>query len=158
MAVGRKTVAARQTIESQWGNQVWDQSVQTFANKAQRDTQFPAPHLGACCALDDHPGILMEWGGSAWWGWQAAGIVLGTTGDAVAVLTFPKPFSANPTVYFTGDSNSGTPGWSVIACPLTGTVLGHQVTVMFRAISATAGIYLLTSTAVGIYWSAFGQF
>lgn len=49
MTTGRKTVAPGQTIASEWGNLVWDQSTQNFATTADRNTQWPAPLDGAIC-------------------------------------------------------------------------------------------------------------
>ena len=54
---GRQQVSPGQTIQSaQWGNPVWDQSVQAFENAADRDNQFPAPQEGAVCYLADVDG------------------------------------------------------------------------------------------------------
>lgn len=53
MATGRKTVAPGQIVASDWGNTVWDQSVQTFASAADRATQYPAPHAGAVSWIED---------------------------------------------------------------------------------------------------------
>lgn len=67
MATGRKTVAPGQTIASDWGNLVWDQSVQTFANAAARTTQFPSPKPGAMSYLEDTKRLEI-YTGSAWVG------------------------------------------------------------------------------------------
>ena len=53
MAIGRKTVAPGQVVSSDWGNTVWDQSVQVFASSADRATQYPNPHEGATSWLED---------------------------------------------------------------------------------------------------------
>jgi hypothetical protein len=65
MATGRKTVAPGQVVASDWGNTVWDQSVQTFASAADRATQFPAPKAGAVTWLDDVKRIEV-FNGTAW--------------------------------------------------------------------------------------------
>ena len=46
---GHVVVAPGQTIGSDWGNAVWNQSVQRFASIADRDAQFTAPVDGAVC-------------------------------------------------------------------------------------------------------------
>jgi hypothetical protein len=65
MATGRRQVAPGQVIASDWGNVVWDQSVQTFATAADRTTQFPAPKAGATSWLDDVK-QLQTYTGTAW--------------------------------------------------------------------------------------------
>ena len=65
MATGRKTVAPGQTIASEWGNLVWDQSVQDFASAADRTTQFPAPKPGNMTWLEDVKRLEI-WSGTAW--------------------------------------------------------------------------------------------
>lgn len=65
MATGRKTVAPGQVVASDWGNTVWDQSVQQFASAADRSTQFPAPKKGAMSWLDDKARPEW-WDGTAW--------------------------------------------------------------------------------------------
>jgi hypothetical protein len=71
MATGRRTVAPGQDIASDWGNTVWDQSVQQFASAADRSTQFPAPKAGAVSWLDDVK-QLETYNGTAWVGTGAA--------------------------------------------------------------------------------------
>lgn len=92
MAVGRKTVAPRQTITSQWGNWTWDQSVQSFATLADRSTQFPAPQRGACCTVDAMPGLLFQWNGTAWMTTQVGRVTPTTNGFGTAVIPMPYPF------------------------------------------------------------------
>lgn len=106
MAIGRKQVAPRQTIASQWGNWVWDQSVQSFASKADRDTQFPAPQRGACCTLDDHPGIVLTWDGAKWMAVQTAQGGFTTNAFGTLVMPFAYPFTAKPDVVVAAQSSS----------------------------------------------------
>jgi hypothetical protein len=53
MAAGRQQVAPGGIIASNWGNLVWDQSVQVFASTVDRDAQFPTPNDGALTYLED---------------------------------------------------------------------------------------------------------
>jgi hypothetical protein len=62
---GRVQVSPGQTIQSQWGNTVWDQSIQCFANNGDRDTQYTAPHEGAMCFTNDLK-ILWVYRNGAW--------------------------------------------------------------------------------------------
>jgi len=63
---GRVQVAPGQVIQSsQWGNPLWDQSVQCFANAADRATQYPAPHEGSLSFLEDTK-RLDKYAGGAW--------------------------------------------------------------------------------------------
>ena len=50
---GRLIVAPGQTIASAWGNTTYDQTVQTYANAADRTNQWPAPNEGAVSWLMD---------------------------------------------------------------------------------------------------------
>jgi hypothetical protein len=63
--VGRLTVAPGQTIGSAWGNTVFDQSIMTFANAADRDNQYPAPNAGAICYTYDTR-TLWQYDGTTW--------------------------------------------------------------------------------------------
>jgi len=66
MATGRKTVVVGQVIDPvQWGNPLWDQSIQTFASAAARTAQFPAPLQGAVTWLEDSK-RLEVFNGTAW--------------------------------------------------------------------------------------------
>jgi hypothetical protein len=62
---GRIVVAPGQTIGSAWGNTVFDQSIMVFANAADRDNQYPAPHDGSVCYLTDVKRKMM-YVGTAW--------------------------------------------------------------------------------------------
>ena len=53
MAKGHVVVGPGQTIASDWGNTVWNQSVQTFASAADRTNQWPNPTEGSLSWLDD---------------------------------------------------------------------------------------------------------
>lgn len=53
MAKGHVVVGPGQTIASDWGNTVWNQSVQTFASAADRTSQYPTPLDGAMSYLED---------------------------------------------------------------------------------------------------------
>ena len=65
VAGGRLVVAPGQTITSAWGNTTHDQTVLVFANAADRDNQWTAPHEGALCyLLDQHR--QYQYSGTAW--------------------------------------------------------------------------------------------
>lgn len=98
MATGRKTVTVGQVIDPVvWGNPLWDQSVQEFADAASRTAQFPAPLKGAVTWLDA-PGVLQVWDGAAWrsvlgqaagFGFRGADLTIGpgVFGDVSGVVT-----------------------------------------------------------------------
>lgn len=63
---GRKQVAPGGVIQSaEWGNPLWDHSVQCFNSAADRANQFPTPQRGAVTWLDD-VARLEWWNGTAW--------------------------------------------------------------------------------------------
>lgn len=70
---GRLTVAPGQTIASAWGNTVADQSIVCFANAGDRDNQWPIPHEGSVCFLDDSKLIYAFRSG----GWTPFGMATG---------------------------------------------------------------------------------
>ena len=50
VATGRVQVSPGQTISSaSWGNPIWDQSINVFADAPSRDSQWPTPHEGSEC-------------------------------------------------------------------------------------------------------------
>jgi hypothetical protein len=68
VATGRKTVVVGQVIDPVvWGNPLWDQSVQCFANDADRTAQYPVAqrHEGAVSWLEDVD-ALQVWLNGAW--------------------------------------------------------------------------------------------
>jgi hypothetical protein len=67
---GRVQVSPGQVIASSWGNMVWDQSVNTFANNADRDTQWTAPKDGALAYTADTKTLWLRRGGA----WVVAGV------------------------------------------------------------------------------------
>jgi hypothetical protein len=62
---GRLLVAPGQSISSEWGNTTHDQSIICFASAADRDNQFPVPHRGAMCWVDDVK-ALYQYNGTGW--------------------------------------------------------------------------------------------
>lgn len=92
MATGRKTVAPGQTIASQWGNWVWDQSIQTFATLADLQTQFPNPPRGATVKIDQYPNATLWWDGAHWVAeqWNRANPT--TNGAGTAVIGMPLAY------------------------------------------------------------------
>lgn len=61
---GRIQVSPGQTISSaSWGNLVWDQSFNCFDNAAARDAQWPSPHDGSVCWLEDSLTLWVYRGG-----------------------------------------------------------------------------------------------
>jgi len=150
MAVGRKTVAPRQTITSQWGNWVWDQSIQTFSDRAARNTQFPAPHVGACCSLDSRPGLLFLWNGSAWFTRQEGEAQVTTNASGGFSLTYPMPFTAIPAdIQLTG---AGDAVWFVNVNVHRANLTPTQLWGVARQADGSAWV----NTVIDIYWAAFG--
>lgn len=66
MATGREQVAPGQTVASNWGNDVWDQSVQCFTNGADRDNQYPSPHPGSVAYMEDTQLLVIFVPGYGW--------------------------------------------------------------------------------------------
>jgi hypothetical protein len=63
---GRKQIAPGQVIQSaEWGNPLWDQSVQCFQSAADRATQYPTPHNAAISWLEDKQ-RLEKWLNGRW--------------------------------------------------------------------------------------------
>jgi hypothetical protein len=50
---------------AEWGNPLWDQSVQCFNSAADRTAQYPAPHTGSLSWLEDIKQLQL-WNGAAW--------------------------------------------------------------------------------------------
>jgi hypothetical protein len=83
-ATGRLQVATGDLIQTLWGNTVWDQSVNTFATTAARDSQWPAPLDGAMCYTLDAPALWCRKAGQ----WLPVG------GSGQAPLTAGQPLTA----------------------------------------------------------------
>jgi hypothetical protein len=81
VATGRVQVSPGQTISSaSWGNPVWDQSINVFADAPSRDSQWPSPHEGSeCYTLDT--GSPWAYRSGAWRG-RPKGFVASATGPA----------------------------------------------------------------------------
>jgi hypothetical protein len=95
---GRETVGPGQVIGSDWGNDVWDQSVQCFDSAADRDTQYPSPHAGSLAWLNDSHKMTLH-NGTAWQ--NATALFLNQVGvpyaGSIGILTatsFPVSFVA----------------------------------------------------------------
>jgi hypothetical protein len=63
--VGHLVVAPGQTVASNWGNALWDQSVNAFASAADRDNQWPAPPAAAMAYTQDTR-TLWQFDGTSW--------------------------------------------------------------------------------------------
>jgi len=96
MATGRKSVAPGQVVASDWGNLVWDQSIQCFTSAADRDNQYPvsAAHPGALCYLEDAKQIQVFTNGA----WKVAGADISTTGTVLAGVPY-NPVIHRPHTY-----------------------------------------------------------
>lgn len=83
-ATGRVQVSPGQTISSaSWGNPVWDQSINVFADAPSRDSQWPSPHEGSeCYTLDTSSPWVYRAG--AWHG-RPKGYVASVLGPASQV-------------------------------------------------------------------------
>lgn len=142
MATGRKQVAPGQVIQSaEWGNPVWDQSVQCFANAADRANQWPQPHAGAVWYLAD----TRQW--QCWDGQAVAtlptGISQRLTNPAVTYSTqsvwYPmqglaplSPFAANPLL------------------PVNASGSGVQIVIPGRYIAQATALFTVASLPRGI--------
>ena len=128
MATGRKTVAPGQVVASDWGNTVWDQSVQQFDSAAVRDTQFPAPLDGAMCYLADIKQIQVRVSGA----WKVAGSDVTILGTPIAGVAY------NPAIHrphsFLFDASVTTNQYGQINVPVTNAgFLGyHSAVTMFN--------------------------
>lgn len=83
MAEGRRQVGPGQTIAADWGNAVWDQSVQTFTSAADRDNQFPNPQRGAVTYLEDLDRVEIR-GATSWMAIAQSNLTSIRVGQAVA--------------------------------------------------------------------------
>lgn len=162
MATGRQTVAPGQTIASQWGNLVWDQSIQDFASGADRTTQFPTPKPGNATWLEDVKG-LQVWDGTRWLAMLAApglaapliqrGTTTVTTNGAGGFnVGFPVAFTNTPTVV-ASDGNSTASFLNVY-----GTVPGNTNNGTWGGVvRAAQNGAVVGSTSVIIHWIAIGS-
>lgn len=157
MATGRKQVAPRTTIASQWGNEVWDQSIQTFATITDRDTQFPAPKKGACCMLDSHSGILMRYDGTGWYGTQTGLSTITTNASGEVIFNFPVPFTSGTPVIIMGTGNASA-DWMHLATAKAGYPNAAGLIVCVSAIRTGIAPAPAASAAVALHWSAVGRF
>ena len=162
-ATGRKTVAPGQTIASQWGNLVWDQSIQDFASGPDRTTQFPTPKPGNATWLEDIK-ALHVWDGTRWLAVMAAlpplqaplvqraSTTVTTTGAGGFGITFPAAFTNTPTVVAT-DGNSTASFLNVY-----GTIPGNtSPTAWGGVVRAAQNGSVVASTSVIIHWIAIGS-
>ena len=157
MAEGRTTVGPGQVIGSDWGNTVWDQSIQTFASSADRATQYPAPHEGAAAWLED-TNRLDVWDGSQW-----RTVLLGSTGtrtfSASSVVTTNSaggytigfgPFLSTPVVVACdGDSNGS-------ALLQIGVNNSESLTTSFGGVARTYSGVAIVSSVIRVNWIATG--
>lgn len=152
MAVGRKTVAPHQTIASQWGNWAWDQTVQCFATTADRTSQFPNPPIGACCTVENIPGVLMQWNGTAWYGWQVGSGGYTANGSGGFSIPFPTPFAVTPLVNFmTGTGDASTASFlAVVVANMSATQLNGV------ASNRTGGLW--SNAVISVNWMSYGRF
>jgi hypothetical protein len=115
---GRVQVAPGQVIQSAaWGNPLWDQSVQAFANAADRTAQFPLPQAGAVTYLMDVDRVQMLSSGGTWYDLmlgknvnsvQSGSPVVTLSPSGVATITFSGPgFKAAPVVVVTMGNTNG---------------------------------------------------
>lgn len=157
MATGRKQVAPRQTIASQWGNEVWDQSVQTFATIADRNTQFPTPKRGAVCMLDSHPGILMLFDGANWIGRQELFVNVTTNGSGEVIVNFPYAFTGGTPVVNLSTGNASA-DWMHLATMKSGYPNAAGFIICVSAIRTNVANAPAASAGVALHWTARGRF
>lgn len=124
MSRGRVRVGPGQGIASDWGNAVWDQSVQTFANAADRTNQYPNPTEGSMSYLEDRK-LLYVYRSGAWqpvgpqgWAGMAVGAVVWGTFDfnkVVRILGGYFEASTNAASACEFDISTGTPFTCIVA-------------------------------------------
>jgi len=89
--------AAGQIVSSAWGTLVADAVVMRFTTAAQRASQLTAPVVGQLTELDNRPGVLQYWSGSAWVDTapfvQMAQTLVTTDAGGHGGITFPTPFA-----------------------------------------------------------------
>lgn len=167
---GYQQVSPGQTVQSTWGNTVWNQTLNRFASAADRDAQWPAPPNGAICYLADLGLVYVRRSGA----WAPLGPTYAypvpTVGRRLAIqvgrttiTTDGAAGQANvtfPTLFGTGS----TP--TVVACP--GNANGGFSMVIVNGVSAdpvryftvicrnNAGALMLNSALV-INWTATGE-
>lgn len=96
IAVGAEALAA------DVNNLLMEQTVARFTNAAQRTADLVAPELNQLSMLDNRPGAIQYWTGSAWADrdylvHQATGATT-FDGNGMAQFAFPSPFGAVPSV------------------------------------------------------------
>ena len=106
--IGRIQVGPGQIVDSDWGNTVFDQSVQTFASAADRTGQWPAPHVGAMSYLQDTNTLQVKMPA----GWQSVT-------DAT---------SSEVERFMAGTQNVGTGSWAGIGMTTTPYSAGTALT------------------------------
>lgn len=113
MALGRQHPAPGEIIASDWGARLWDQSVQTFTNTTDRDTQYASPRDGAITYQEDSDTFTARVNGA----WRPLGtpmaagsLSLGSVPAASSVsaaVTFPVGrFTAIPAVVISAYSTT----------------------------------------------------
>lgn len=108
-------VAGEEALAVDVNSYLMSQTVSRFTNATQRTAQVTAPVLNQLTVLDDRPGQIQYWNGSAWldlatptppvippaelpagYHLQAGNVVMTTDSSGGCSTTFPVPFSGNP--------------------------------------------------------------
>lgn len=168
---GRIQVSPGQTIQStQWGNVIWDQSINAFNTAADRAAQWPNPHLGSVSWLDDS-GTLWVYRGGAWvlhgplhtspvpaathrLSLQTGRNSITTDGAAgQANVTFPVLFATGTIPTVVACPGVGGGGFSMVIVAGVSADPVRYFTVVCR--NSTGGLMLNSSLTIN--WSAIGE-
>jgi hypothetical protein len=144
-------VAAGEIIQSAWGNEIRDRTIQVFANQADLTATWPDAPDGANAWIVDERTLMRRIGGAWVPTTQAGEVALTTNSGGGATITFPIPFPARPYVHAI-DGDSGSAGLRVF-----GLVLGQQTetSCAFAVWHLAPSVGPHVSAAVRIVWVAF---
>lgn len=106
----------QEALAADVNNYLMEQTVARFTNATQRTTQLVAPELNQLSMLDNRPGTVQYWTGSAWADLfpliQFATGALTFDGNGMGTFAFPIAFGGTPTVQACAVIGSGTLAWT----------------------------------------------
>lgn len=141
-------------VSAEFTTYIGNQVVATFADATQRTAQLPGPTKGQLTTLDNRPGVVQIWSGSAWLDVTpqiATGVAIVTTnGAGGGVISYANPFATPPVTHMIDVASSGD---FVNFGIVTGQALNDRVGFVARAAS-TGDPFANAVAAVG--YTAFG--
>lgn len=156
-STGRQTVAPGQTIASQWGNLVWDQSINCFDTVGARDTQWPAPADGASCYIVATRTLYNRQSGA----WRPVLVTAHANVTLAQVIPGKATVTTNASGAFTIIYGTGiTMNTQAVVCNGEGTVSGvTTVSMASNGFNGTAWYpngTAVASATIGVHYVAYG--